>query len=163
MVRKHHPRGCALMRDSPNRRVLCGHRRCDGLSKKSRESSATETKWGPYPLSTHVNFSLTFPQVLWISRGKLWVEGVFLFLFQPSDSLCLIFKHPSFFWHPFHGGRQQGRARWLQITVKCALRNFAISLGLTRSLCSQAMGLFAACFMTTMGRKGFSKRDTDKA
>ena len=108
------------MRDSPNRRVLCGHRRCEGLSKKTRESSATETKWGPYPLSTHVNFSLTFPQVLWISPGKLWAEGVFLFLFQPSDSLCLIFKQPLFFLHPFHGGR----ARWLQITVKCALRKF---------------------------------------
>ena len=143
--------------------MLDGHGRCEGLSKKTRESSATETKWGPYPLSTHVNFSLTFPQVLWISQGKLLAEGVFLFLFQPSDSLCLIFKHPSFFWHPFHGGRPQGRATRFAIVVKCALRNFAISLGLTRSLCSQAMGLFAACFMTTIERKDLSKKDKDRA
>ena len=134
-----------------------------GLSKKTRESSVTETKWGPYPLSNHVNFSLTFPQVLWISQGKLWAEGVFLFLFQPSDSLCLIFKHPSFFLASFSWGPPAGPPKVMQITVKCALRNFAISAGWTRSLCSQAMGLFAACFMTTMGRKGFSKRDTDKA
>jgi len=119
----YHPGGCALMRDSPNRRVFWATG-VEGLSKKTTESSATKTKWGPYPLSTHVNFSLTFPQVLWISPGKLWAEGVFLFLFQPSDSLCLIFKQPLFFLHPFHGGRPQGRARWLQITVKCALRKF---------------------------------------
>jgi hypothetical protein len=34
-------------------------------------------------------------------------------------------------------GRPQGRARRLQIVYKCALRNFAISLGLLRSLYSQ--------------------------
>ena len=106
-IRWGYHREGALMRDSPNRRVLCGHRRCEGLSKKTRESSATETKWGPYPLSTHVNFSLTFPQVLWISPGKIWAEGVFLFLFQPSNSLCLIFKHPLFFGILFMGAARR--------------------------------------------------------
>jgi hypothetical protein len=34
-------------------------------------------------------------------------------------------------------GRPQGRARRLQIVVKCALKNFAISLGLILSLYSK--------------------------
>ncbi len=104
-----------------NRRVLCGHRRCEGLSKKTRESSVTETKWGSYPLSAPVNFSLTFPQVLWISRGKLWVEGVFLFLFQPSDSLCLIFKHPLFFGILFMGAARRAAQHDLQSWLSAPL------------------------------------------
>ncbi len=122
----------------PNRRVLCGHRRCEGLSKKTRESSATETKWAPYPLSTHVNFALTFPQVLWISPGKIWAEGVFLFLFQPSNSLCLIFKHTLFFGILFMCAACRAEQDDCKSPLSAPLANLAISTGLMRSLCSQA-------------------------
>lgn len=145
------------MRDSPNRRVLCGHRRCEGLSKKTRESSATETKWGPYPLSTHVNFSLTFPQVLWISPGKLWAEGIFLFLFQPSDSFCLIFKHPLFFGILFMGAARRAAQGDCKSPLSAPLENLAISTGLMRSLCSQAMYDCRAVYKQRWEEKDFQK------
>ena len=146
------------MRDSPNRRVLCGHRRCEGLSKKTRESSATETKWGPYPLSTHVNFSLTFPQVLWISQGKLWVECVFLFLFQPSDSFCQIFKHPLFFGILFMGAARRAAQGDCKSPLSAPLANLAISTGLMRSLCSQAMYDCRAVYKHDGKKRTFKKR-----
>lgn len=146
-----------LMRDSPNRRVLCGHRRCERVLKKSRESSATETKWGPYPLSTHVNFSLTFPQVLWISQGKLWAEEVFLFLFQPSDSLCLIFKHPLFFGILFMGAARRAAQGDCKSPLSAPLENLAISTGLMRSLCSQATYDCRAVYKQRWEEKAFQK------
>lgn len=39
----------------------------------------------------------------------------------------------------FRGGRSQNRTRWLQIVVKCALRNFVILIRLALSLCSHIM------------------------
>ena len=152
-------RGCALMHDWKS----CSCLTATGVVRvyKKRPEKVPQRK--PNEALILFPLTLTFPQVLWISQGKLLAEGVFLFLFQPSDSLCLIFKHPSFFWHPFHGGRPQGRATRFAIVVKCALRNFAISLGLPRSLCSQALGLCAACFMTTIEIKDLSKKDKDRA
>ena len=156
-IRWGYHREGALMRDSPNRRVLCGHRRCERVLKKSRESSATETKWGPYPLSTHVNFSLTFPQVLWISPGKLWAEGIFLFLFQPLDSFCLIFKHPLFFGILFMGAARRAAQGDCKSPLSAPLENLAISTGLMRSLCSQATYDCRAVYKQRWEEKAFQK------
>ena len=49
------------------------------------------------------------------------MEGVFLFLFQPSDSLCLIFKHPLFFGILFMGAARRAAQHDLQSWLSAPL------------------------------------------